>query len=335
MSGASSSAAGWSSRLEPIAPPADLIRRADDPRLGEIVEFGKGESSALEPDRAVLIGFPQDEGVRRNYGRPGAAAAPGAIRRWLYRLSAWDGLGGNDLSLCRPLDLGDLRVSGSLEESQEALGEVVAAILSAGAIPLVLGGGHETAYGHFLGYVRAGQDVSILNLDAHLDVRPLVAGRGHSGSPFRQALEHPSRPLPGAGYVCLGVQPGSLSKEHLRYCQDRGATIRFADAVRDDPCQEFVRELNRLATQEGKVFVTLDADVVESAAVPGVSAPNPLGLDAARITACARLAGTSPFVSSLDLVEINPAFDPSDLSARWAALTVWNFLGGLTQRRQS
>src|SRR5437870_273974 len=90
MSGASSSAAGWSTRLEPARIPADSIVRADDPRLGEVVEFWNGDATALVPGRPVLIGFPQDDGVRRNHGRPGSAEAPNEIRRWLYRLTPED-----------------------------------------------------------------------------------------------------------------------------------------------------------------------------------------------------------------------------------------------------
>src|SRR5439155_21579169 len=90
MSGGSSSAAKWSTLLEPVSPPQGLLRRPDDPRLSEIIEFWQGDHAALAPGRAVLIGFPQDEGVRRNGGRTGAAEAPDEIRRWLYRLTPWD-----------------------------------------------------------------------------------------------------------------------------------------------------------------------------------------------------------------------------------------------------
>src|SRR5688572_23523424 len=90
MSGASTSVAGWSTRLRPTPKPADLPARPDDPRLGGAVEFWAGGPVPLWPGRPVLVGFPQDEGVRRNGGRPGAAQAPGEVRRWLYRLTPWD-----------------------------------------------------------------------------------------------------------------------------------------------------------------------------------------------------------------------------------------------------
>jgi formiminoglutamase len=283
----------------------------------------------------VLIGFPQDEGVRRNHGRAGAAAAPAEIRRWFYRLTPWDGAGGADLAALSLLDLGNVRIAGDLEETQETLGEVVGGVLEAGAVPVVLGGGHETTFGHYLGYVRAGLPVGIVNLDAHLDVRPLAAGRGHSGSPFRQALEHPRLPLPPGRYLCLGAQPHAVSREHLRYVTERGCPVYWAADVAGTLEHVFDRECGRLRAGGCPVCLTLDADVVRSADVPGVSAPNPLGLSGAEVAACARRAGATPGVASMDLVEINPLFDRDGLSARWAALALWHFLTGLALRQVS
>jgi formiminoglutamase len=330
MSNASSSAGAWYTRLEPATPPVEP-RRADDPRLGETVSFWRAGVPPLWPGRPVLVGFPQDEGVRRNRGRAGAAAAPAAIRPWLYRLTPWDALHEVDLAALNLLDMGDVRIGGDLEESQQSLAEAIAALLTAEAVPIVLGGGHETAYGHYLGYVRAGRQTAIVNLDAHLDVRPLIEGRGHSGSPFRQALEHPTQPLPGNRYVVLGAQPHAVSREHQRYVCDNGGVIRYAPEVGEDLEAIFRRECERLAANSS-VYVTLDSDVVQMADVPGVSAPNPLGLSGRPVVACAAAAGACPAVSSFDLVEINPTFDRDDQSARWAALVLWHFLGGLARR---
>jgi formiminoglutamase len=282
----------------------------------------------------VLVGFPQDEGVRRNLGRPGAAQAPQAIRHWLYRLTPTDVASDIDLADHPPLDAGNLRISGNLEESQHALGLVIGGILRTGAVPIVLGGGHESAYGHYLGYVRAGRAVGILNLDAHLDVRPCVQGQGHSGTPFRQAMEHPEQPLPGSWYVCLGAQPNCVSRQHWTYVRDHGGTIRFADEIKGHLPEHFRREQDRLA-KECHVYVTVDADVVQAADVPAVSAPNPLGLSGHEVAVCARAAGKSPGVSSFDLVEVNPLLDPDGRSARWAALAVWHFLMGVAARRSA
>jgi formiminoglutamase len=336
MSGESSSAAGWSSRLEPTFVVEDRVRRPDDPRLGEVVDFWRSDAAALRPGRGVLVGFPQDEGVRRNGGQVGAAEAPDAIRAWLYRLTPWDYANEVNLQDDPPLDLGNLRVTGSLEESQQALAEVIAAILVTGAIPVVLGGGHETAFGHYLGYVLAPKRrhrLAIINIDAHLDVRPCLDGQGHSGSPFRQALEHPTRPLAAGHYVCLGAQPHSVSLEHWRYACRRGCVVGWADNLRRSLVRRFMRERDRLGLEGCRIYLSIDADAVAMSEVPGVSAPNPSGLPGERVIACAQVAGASPEVASMDVVEINPQLDHDGQSARWAALVVWNFLVGLALRR--
>jgi formiminoglutamase len=332
MSAPSSNAAEWSALLQPLPRREEVFPRPDDPRLDEIIEDWHGDASALRPGRAVLLGFPQDEGVRRNHGRPGAAEAPRAIRHALYHLTPWDPATDTDLSRNPPLDLGDLRIAGDLEETQEALAEVVAGVLQRGAVPVILGGGHETAYGHYLGYVRAGLPAGIINIDAHLDVRPCLGTLGHSGSPFRQVLEHPSRPLPGDRYVCLGSRPGSVSRRHALYAREKGCVVRWVDEVRGHLEQLFRGEHDRLAALGCRVYVTLDADAVAAADVPGVSAPNPAGLSGVSVALCARLAGSLPAVASLDLVEINPRLDRDQQSVRWAALVVWQFLVGLATR---
>jgi formiminoglutamase len=332
MSGELSSAAEWFTRLEPARPPDYLPRRPDDPRLGEVVEFWQGDVDALKPGRAVLLGFPQDEGVRRNGGRAGAAETPREIRRFLYRLTPWDGVSDVDLTRRPPLDLGDVWLDGPLERTQEVLGKIIGAILEKGAVPVVLGGGHETAYGHYLGYVNARQRVGIINIDAHLDVRPCLAGLGHSGSPFRQALEHPTQPLPGSNYVCLGAQPQSVSWQHWVYVHRRGGLVFWAPKLWNSLTKRFRQQLKRLHESDCHIYVTLDADAVRAVEVPGVSAPNPSGLVGDDVLACARLAGKCPGVSSFDLVEINPRFDRDGQSARWAALAVWHFLFGLASR---
>ncbi len=334
MSAASSSAAAWYTRLEPVAPPDDLPRRPDDPRLGEVVEFWRGGEPALRPGRPVLIGFPQDEGVRRNGGRVGAAEAPREIRRWLYRLVPWDCETDSDLAALGLLDVGNVRIDGDLEATQAALGEVVGAVLRAGAVPVVLGGGHETAYGHYLGYVAAGLPVAVVNIDAHLDVRPLIDGKGHSGSPFRQMMEHPANPLPGERYACLGAHPHNLARAQLLYVEDGGGLVlpigrlpRVLPAYLRVQCQEF-------ASAGCRVYVSFDADVIRAADVPGVSAPSAAGLPGDIGFGCARAAGSCRDASSFDLVEINPRFDRDGQSARWAALVVWNFLVGQARRGQ-
>jgi formiminoglutamase len=92
-------------------------------------------------------------------------------------------------------------------------------------------------------------------------------------------------------------------------------------------------EIERLHTLCGAVHLSIDADVVTSAEVPGVSAPNPAGLNGDELIRVAQLAGKNAAVTSLELVEINPRFDLDGRSARWGAIVVWQFLVGLARRQ--
>jgi formiminoglutamase len=293
----------------------------------------EGGQPALRPGQAVLIGFPCDEGVRRNGGRPGAARAPDAVRGFLYRLTAWDSVFRVDLAGRGLLDLGNVRVTSDLELAQCRLGSAVAEVFRAGAIPVVLGGGHETAFGHFLGYAAAALDVAIVNVDAHLDVRPYPAG-GHSGSPFRQAMEHAERPLQPGRYAVLGAQRQSVARAHAEYVERQDGRICW---LPDDPLPDwltaaFAGEVGGPGADAGNVLLSVDADAFRQADVPGTSAPSPVGFAGDAWPMLAYLAGSLPEVRSIELVEVNPVFDTDGQTARWAALGVRQFLVGLATR---
>jgi formiminoglutamase len=250
-------------------------------------------------------------------------------------LTAWDGVTGINLAQVGLLDLGNIQVSSDLEQAQRRLGDAVAAVLRAGAAPIVLGGGHETAFGHYLGYVEAGIDAAIVNVDAHLDVRPYPNG-GHSGSPFRQAIEHPERPLLADRYAVVAAQRQSVARAHSEFVGDHRGRVHWlpAFAAPDWVLSVLSAELDRFEADGAAVMLTIDADAFRQAHVPGTSAPSPVGLDGAAWPEIAFLAGSREAVRSIDLVELNPAFDRDGQSARWAALGVRQFLVGLGLRRR-
>jgi formiminoglutamase len=294
----------------------------DDPRVGQLL--GR-DLAPGEPPRAVLLGFPTDVGVRRNGGRPGAAEGPAAIRRLLYKLTPDAGDPRRFSALLgKTLDAGDLAAGPDLERDQAGFGEHVARFLREGAFVIVLGGGHETAYGHFLGHAAAGQAVDVLNLDAHADVRELRDGLGHSGSPFRQALDHPSGRC--ARYQVAGLQPWSAARAHLDLVEARGGAWIPASAV-DGP-----RLAALFAGLRGPAMVSFDVDAVDQASAPGVSAPAVRGLSPALWLEAAHLAGRTPSVASAGIAELSPPLDVGDAASRLSAVTVWEILRGLAAR---
>lgn len=339
MSSRSSSPAAWWSALEPT--PTDVFfRRGDpeDPRLGEVVTRWHGEEPPVRPCQPVFIGFPSDEGVRRNGGRPGAAAAPDAIRRQLYRLTTWDRFDDVDLAALGILDLGNVRIGGMVEEDQHRLGDVVGATLKRGGVPIILGGGHDTAYGHYLGYVAAGMECGIINYDAHLDVRSYTRG-AHSGSPFRQAMEDPRQPLKPGRYVVMGAQRDRVAKKHWLLVHDHGSKILWHDPeARPGSEGLFLLKQFDYLVNECKVdgiMLTIDADAFRQADVPATSAPSPVGFHGASWPEIAYCAGRSRQVHSIDLVEINPTYDRDEQTTRWAAAGLRAFLVGVARRQQT
>jgi formiminoglutamase len=272
------------------------------------------------------VGFPVDEGVRRNGGRVGAAEGPGAIRRHLYRLSPDPRKHDAFVELLEhTIDLGDLTSTGNLEADQQALGEVIGELLQRECVPIILAGGHETTYGHFLAYVRANRPVSVINWDAHPDVRPLLEGLGHSGSPFRQVLNHGAEACPG--YTVLGLNPHAVARSHLEWLSAHRGSFAFRDAVNVEQIDSTYANLSK------DVLVTFDLDAVDASLAPGVSAPATPGLSSELWLEAAFRAGTCEHVRSMDIVELNPRLDVDDRTARLAAVTVWHFLSGLVERR--
>ena len=309
--------------LTPPAP-APPETDGDDPRLGGWLA---GETRGPVETRVALVGFPSDEGVRRNGGRPGAAEGPSALRRELYGLTPEprDPVRKPMIELLkRTRDLGDVPVDGDVEADQERLADVLARLLERGVTPVVLGGGHETAFGHFLAYVRAGLGVEIVNWDAHPDVRPWEEGGAHSGSPFRQALEHPS----GAceGYSVAGLQPGSVARAHLEYLRRQGAGVLWREGTGVSAARELLGRLGDPA------MASFDLDAVDRSHAPGVSAPATGGLPASTWLDIAESCGRTDAVSSVDVVELNPEYDRDGETAALAAATVWRFLRGLALR---
>ncbi len=268
------------------------------------------------PVKIALLGFPTDEGVERNGGRPGAKDAPKVIREALLKMTP-------DPRQKRAIwldvrDEGDIEISGGLEEAQKRLGAKVGALIKKDIIPIVIGGGHETAYGNFLGFVEAGEDVSVINIDAHPDVRELVGGKGHSGSPFRQILEHESGRC--KAYQVIGLEGHSVAKEHLEYLVAKNCHLVWRDEI----------EVDSVLEAETSVMLSLDLDALDQASAPGVSAPNPRGLDIEQWLGLIQIAILSGKVKSIDIVECNPKYDRDGQTAKLAAHTIWTIIERLS-----
>ncbi|MGM0587449.1 MAG: formimidoylglutamase [Bacteroidota bacterium] len=301
----------------------DPQTETNDPRIGRLV--GRALSEGDTP-RAVIVGFSSDMGVQRNGGRPGASEAPNAIRKRLWKLTPHASYVEQMTSFVEHTrDLGNVEITGDVADDQQRLAEVIAPYIKKDIPVIILGGGHETAYGHYRGYVMADRPTAILNIDAHTDVRPLKEGKPHSGSPFYQALEEQKHCL---RYVVAGIQPSSVSEAHLQYIKDHGGQYFLRDATNLSTIKYVLEDL-----KNEPLMLTLDMDAVDQAYAPGVSAPATNGISSEEWLKYAFRIAQQTNINSFDLVEVNPALDRDEQTVRLAAHTIWEILLGLSLRK--
>ncbi|MDT0190316.1 formimidoylglutamase [Rothia terrae] len=282
------------------------------------------ETSLGECD-AVFIGFSSDEGVRRNSGRDGAATGPDALRTALGSLAlakAPKSTRVTDLALA---DAGTIVVDTDLEDGHRKLAEAVATAIDAGTLPVVLGGGHEVAFGTYSGVagsrLRAHngkpRTVGILNLDAHFDLRQ--ADRPTSGTPFKQALDAERAHATNAKYAVIGISEASNTQVLFDTAQEYGVKYLL-----DEECtvsnKEHIETFVRWFIESVDiVYLTLDLDVLPAANAPGVSAPAAYGVQLEIINSIIKQVTRSGKLIAFDIAELNPSFDIDGRTAKTAA----------------
>lgn len=269
------------------------------------------------PPGIVLIGFACDEGVRRNGGRVGAMEGPRAIRQALANL-AWH-------QTAPAYDGGDVRCDdGDMEGAQARLADAVASIISSGHRPLVLGGGHETAWGTFNGIVTALPKAvcGVVNIDAHLDLR--ADEPANSGTPFRQIARWCDERHLAFHYLCLGISEATNTAALCEQVSSRGAAYLPDYAIVPWAIEEVVGLINQLAQRVDHIHLSVDLDVLPAAVMPAVSAPAARGISLEAVESLIETVFETGKTVAVDLVELNPSLDPDDRAARVAARLAWH-----------
>jgi formiminoglutamase len=181
--------------------------RPNDSRIGELVQpLGESSFSGVKPGFA-LLGYPDDDGIRINYGRVGSREAPDAVRAAFYKLTP------GRVDFPKVYDVGNLILDGSLVERHESAREAVKQLHQAGHRTISLGGGHDYGYCDIAGFLDAlGKKRGlVINFDSHLDVRPDSDGP-NSGTAFYRVLENYSN----VDLVEIGIQPFCNSRNHRK-----------------------------------------------------------------------------------------------------------------------
>ena len=203
------------------------------PKEVDITEFLKHCDA-----RYVLFGIPEDIGVRANFGKPGAASCWESAIRSIANIQSNQFCKGDELLILGRLDVStemeavkDLdfnktadrkKLSELVVEIDKEVAHIICTIVKAGKKPIIIGGGHNNAYGNIKGTALAnGKPINAVNFDAHSDFR-ILEGR-HSGNGFSYAYEEGFLHK----YFIFGLHENYTSKKVLSTIRKIEERVRF------------------------------------------------------------------------------------------------------------
>jgi agmatinase len=300
-----------------------------------ISTFGKrpyiADWDAIKADVAVL-GAPYDFGTQ---WRPGARFGPRAVRE-ASTLFSFGHAGAYDheddstylASDVRIVDIGDADIIHTkTEESHANIEFGVRQILTAGAIPLVIGGDHSIN----IPCINAFSDqdpIHVIQIDAHLDFVDERHGvtAGH-GNPMRRAIEKSWV----TGMTQLGIRNvSSTAKEGYDDARARGSDILSVRQVRKLGLDAVLERIPLGA----RYYVTIDIDAFCPSIAPGTGTPSHGGFLYYDVLEILQGLAKRGQVAGIDLVEVAPAYDPTDSTQILAAQLLLNFIGFIFHNRK-
>lgn len=283
----------------------------EDLRLGDCVSFEKHASPDL-----IIWGYPDDEGIKLNGGRPGAAEAPSKIREYFYKMTPHL----QALRVPSIKDIGDVSVQQELAARHEA-GRHLGVEHFPNFRVLALGGGHDYGYCESTAFASVfGNEAIVINFDAHLDVRPTVNGL-NSGTPFRRLLEEFA---PSVCFIEAGLQAQCNSKHHLQWAQSMGAHCFMNDQMGLD--WSLLKQTLIAQTPRKKLFISLDIDALNSMEAPGCSQSWTTGLKTDDFLEFMTWAHQNFDLRGLGIYEVSPSLDQDHRTSKLAALIAHRFL---------
>lgn len=192
-------------------------------------------------------------------------------------------------------------------------GARIAGILADSKIPVILGGEHSITPVAVKAFTDKYSDLSVLQLDAHADLRDAYQGKKNSHAcVMRRVLE-----------ICPAVQAGirSISKEEWDFAKQSGQLEKIHWAGKID-VKNIIHQLKQ------HVYITLDVDVFDPAVVPAVGTPEPGGLLWREVLAILKAVCSAKKVVGFDVVELSPR--KGDIASDFTvAKLVWKMMGYL------
>ena len=278
----------------------------------------------IDADVAVL-GAPFDFGTQ---WRPGARFGPRAVREASTLFSfghagAYDHeddatyLGGD----VRIVDIGDADIIHTkTTESHANIEHGVRKVLEAGALPVTIGGDHSINIPCINAFSEQ-EPFHVVQIDAHLDFVDERHGvtEGH-GNPMRRAIEKPYV----SGMTQLGIRNvSSTAKEGYEDARERGSDILSVRQVRKLGTEAVLDRIPKGT----RIYVTIDIDAFCPSIAVGTGTPSHGGFLYYDVLQILQGLAARNKIIGIDLVEVAPAYDPSESTQILAAQLLLNFLG--------
>lgn len=242
------------------------------PKDTDVIEFITNSEAKF-----VLLGLPEDIGVRANLGRPGTSSAYESALQSLANIQHNKFCKGNHLIVLGELNVSkEMGIAQNLDNSNKEdrkelfklvekidveVSHIIHQICSTGKIPIIIGGGHNNAYGNIKGLALAkGKPVNAINFDAHTDFR-ILEGR-HSGNGFSYAYEDGFLKK----YFVFGLHENFVSKSVFNTLKELTSRVKYVtyEEVEVKGEKNFETELeNALNFIKNEPFgVELDLDAI-------------------------------------------------------------------------
>ena len=271
----------------------------------------------------ALVGVPAH---KSSISPTSAHLTPKAIREALAKYSTFSGSKEIDLRGLSFTDLGDV-INPDGQDGKRRVAKKLENVLEDYQTLIALGGDNSITFSVASSIFKDLSKVGLVTLDAHHDLRDGMS----NGSPVWRLIQ---AGLPGKNIVQIGVSDFANSREYTQRAKEQGIHIISRDQLRRQSVKDAIKEaFSVLNRRVDEIYVDLDVDVCDRAAVPACPASVPGGISADELRQAAFYAGANSKVRAVDITEIDVKKDsPDQRTIRLAALLVLEFAAGVATR---
>lgn len=276
----------------------------------------------FDEKKVCFVSFNSDEGVKRNGGRLGAKNGWIHVKKALSNFPIFN----NELKfydLKDPIEV----IDNNLEAAHDELTNIVTALKNKNFLVVVLGGGHDIAFGTYNGILNHALSftdkpkIGIINFDAHFDMREYNHGR-NSGTMFLQIADFCKENDISFDYNVFGIQKFSNTKRLFDIANTFKVNYHFAEEIRTLPSDEIYSILKR----NNYIHLSLCTDVFHITSAPGVSAPQTFGVNPRNALPILKTIAKYAKNLTIDVAEINPTYDYDNRTSRLMANIIYELI---------